>query len=126
MWTQGCVRPPRMHDSPAILVDLVCTTPLLSALRQRFPQAWIGALVNSYNAPVLEANPDLDEIVAYTKLKHLDPGQSALAALRSRVASLWKLRRRGLDYVVLATPDFVLRTARLARWLAPQQVAGFS
>src|SRR5688500_13214289 len=133
MWRRGCVRPPRMHDRPAILVvrrdnigDLVCTTPLFSALRQRFPEAWIGALVNSYNAPVLAANPDLDEIVAYTKLKHLEPGHSAFAAIRSHVASLWKLRRARLDYVVLATPDFVPRTARLARWLAPKQVAGFS
>jgi ADP-heptose:LPS heptosyltransferase len=75
---------------------------------------------------VLEANPDLDEVVAYTKLKHLAPGDSAFAALRSRVASLWKLRRSRLDYVVLATPDFVPRMARLARWLAPKQVAGFS
>jgi heptosyltransferase-3 len=25
--------------------DLVCTTPLIAALRQRFPAAWLGALV---------------------------------------------------------------------------------
>jgi heptosyltransferase-3 len=119
--------------SPRILIvrrdnigDLVCTTPLFTALRQRFPQAWIGALVNSYNAPVLHGNPDLDEIFAYTKLKHLEQGQSAFAALRSRVASLWRLRRMQLDYVVLATTDFVPRMARLARWLAPKQVVGFS
>jgi ADP-heptose:LPS heptosyltransferase len=106
--------------------DLVCTTPLLSALRRHYPQAWIGALVNSYNAPVLERNPDLSEILAYTKLKHVEPGQSAFAALRARLVSLWRLRRMELDYVVLATSDFVPRTARLARWLAPKKVAGFS
>ena len=106
--------------------DLVCSTPLFTALRRKFPQAWIGALVNSYNAPVLERNPDLDQIVAYTKLKHLDPGQSAFSALRARLASLWNLRRMQLDYVVLATSDFVPRMARLARWLGPKQVIGFS
>lgn len=106
--------------------DLVCTTPLFTALRQRFPQAWIGALVNSYNAPVLAGNADLDEVLAYTKLKHIEEGGSAFAALRRRIASLWKLRRMQLDYVVLATSDFVPRLARLARWLAPKQVAGFS
>jgi ADP-heptose:LPS heptosyltransferase len=106
--------------------DLVCTTPLFTALRRRHPQAWIGALVNSYNAPVLERNPDINEIVAYTKLKHLDPGQTAFGTLRARIASLWKLRRMQLDCVVLATSDFVPRTARLARWLAPKKVAGFS
>ncbi len=40
--------------------DLLCTTPLLSALRRRFPEAWIGALVNSYTAPVLAGNPDVE------------------------------------------------------------------
>jgi ADP-heptose:LPS heptosyltransferase len=106
--------------------DLVCTTPLFSALRRRHPQAWIGALVNSYNAPVLERNPDIDEIVAYTKLKHLEAGQTAFGTMRARIASLWKLRRMQLDCVVLATSDFMPRTARLARWLAPKNVAGFS
>ncbi|MBI3715416.1 MAG: hypothetical protein HY255_05435 [Betaproteobacteria bacterium] len=33
--------------------DLVCTTPLLAALRTHFPQARIEVLANSYNAPVL-------------------------------------------------------------------------
>ncbi len=106
--------------------DLVCTTPLFTALRRRFPDAWIGALVNSYNAPVLERNPDLDEIIAYRKLKHLQDEQGAFEALGARLASFWKLRRRRLDYVVLATPDFVPRTLRLARWLAPGKTVGFS
>jgi heptosyltransferase III len=106
--------------------DLVCTTPLLSALRLRFPGAWIAALVNTYNAPVLEGNGDLDEVIAYEKLKHLEAGRSAVAALAARLASLWRLRRGGLDQVLLATPDFVPRTARLMRWLAPRQLVGYS
>jgi ADP-heptose:LPS heptosyltransferase len=106
--------------------DLVCTTPLFSALRRKHPDAWIGALVNSYNAPVLAGNPDLDEVIAYTKLKHLGENDSALRALGRRLASLWKLRRARLDTVVLATPDFVPRVARLARWLSPGRIVGFS
>jgi len=106
--------------------DLVCTTPLLSALRQRFPHGWIGVLANSYNAAVLDRNPDLDAVMAYTKLKHLVGGEGALPVLGARLAMLWRLRRMRLDAVVLATPDFVPRVARLARWLAPRQVIGFS
>jgi len=106
--------------------DLVCTTPLFAALRRRFPKAWLGALVNSYNAPVLEGNPDLDAVFAYRKLKHLEEGESALAALGQRLASMWRLRTMGLDCVILATPDFVPRTVRLARWLAPRKVLGFA
>jgi len=102
--------------------DLVCTTPLFSALRRRFPAAWIGALVNSYNATVLDRNPDLNEVVVYQKLKHLDPGESRLGALARRASSLWRLRRRRLDCVILATPDLVARTETLARLLAPRQI----
>lgn len=106
--------------------DLVCTTPLLRALRMRFPKAWIGALVNSYNAPVLDRNPDLDTVYAYTKLKHLEDGQSPFRALLARALDFWGLRRNRLDAVVLATPAFSRRTLRLARWLAPTHLAGFS
>jgi ADP-heptose:LPS heptosyltransferase len=106
--------------------DLVCTTPLFSALRSRFPQAWIGALVNSYNAAVLDRNPDLDQVIVYSKLKHLDPGQSTLGALVRRLSDLWELRRRRLDCVLLATPQFVPRTLALARLLKPRRIVGFS
>lgn len=106
--------------------DLICTTPLLTALRQKFPEAWIGAFVNTYNAPVLERNPHVSEIVAYTKLKHLGFANSIFAAMRDRFMLIRKLRQMHLDHVVLATPDFVPRIARLARWFRPKQVTGFS
>lgn len=106
--------------------DLVCTTPLFSALRRRYPGAWIGALVNSYNAAVLDRNPDLDQVLVYTKLKHLDPGQSALGILARRVSDLWGLRRRRLECVVLATPLVVPRARALARLLAPGRIVGYT
>ncbi len=124
---------PASHSIERLLVirrdnigDLVCTTPLLAALRRRFPAAWIGVLVNSYNAPVLEGNPDLSEVVSYRKLKHLGARESVLAALGERLASLWRLRRMGLDCAIIATPDYNRRTARLARRLAPKTLLGFS
>jgi len=105
--------------------DLVCTTPLLSALRRRFPDAWIGALVNSYNAPVLERNPDLDAVHAYRKLKHLQPGESALAALGRQAGALWQLRQMKLDVVVLPAAGHATRGLALARWLKPGRIVAF-
>jgi len=102
--------------------DLVCTTPLLSALRARFPDAWIGALVNSYNAPVLERNPDLDAVHSYRKLKHLQPGESALAAMGRQAGALWRLRQMNLDAVVLPTAGRTTRGLTLARWLNPVRI----
>ncbi|WP_202634807.1 glycosyltransferase family 9 protein [Rugosibacter aromaticivorans] len=101
--------------------DLVCTTPLFAALRARFPDAWIGVLANSYNAPVLVGNPDIDEVFAYTKLKHRARGQGRLAALWQRLALVWNLRRRHIDEVIL--PGGMQASAlRFARWVAPRHV----
>ena len=73
--------------------DLVCTTPLLTALRRQYPQAWIGVLANSYNAPVLQGNPDLDAVFCYRKLKHVDGGWGEKwRALVERWQMLWRLR----------------------------------
>ncbi|MES2771423.1 MAG: glycosyltransferase family 9 protein [Pseudomonadota bacterium] len=64
--------------------DLVCTTPLFSALRKHFPKAHLAALVNSYNAPVLRGNPDLDRVHIYRKAKHHLPAHSSSCALLPR------------------------------------------
>lgn len=121
-----------MSERPKILVirrdnigDLVCTTPLLAALRQRFPEGWIGALVNSYNAPVLDGNPDVDEVFVYTKAKHRASGQSLIGILWRRLRMMSRLRAMGLDDVIIATPAPQPRVVRLARWLKPQRVIGF-
>ena len=73
--------------------DLVCTTPLFSALRARYPQAHISALVTSYNAAVLAGNPHIDEVHSYTKLKHRLPGQSRVGIVLARLGMLARLRR---------------------------------
>jgi len=117
-------------ERPKILVirrdnigDLVCTTPLLGALRRRFPNAWLAVFANSYNAPVLAGHPDLDAVYAYRKGKHVDAGLLALA--RERIGLVLELRRRRLDSVVIATTAYQPRTLRLARLLAPEHIVGF-
>lgn len=103
--------------------DLVCTTPLLAALRRRFPDAWLAVLANSYNAPVLAGHSDLDAVYTYRKGKHVDAGLLALAG--ERIGLVLELRRRRLDSVVLATTAYQPRTLRLARLLAPEHIVGF-
>ncbi|HTL26250.1 MAG TPA: lipopolysaccharide heptosyltransferase family protein, partial [Burkholderiales bacterium] len=58
--------------------DLVCTTPLLHALRLQLPDAYLAALVTQYNVAVLARNPDLDAVHSYTKAKHRAEGDSIL------------------------------------------------
>ncbi|KAF0166714.1 MAG: glycosyl transferase family protein [Rhodocyclaceae bacterium] len=121
-----------IHSAPKILIirrdnigDLVCTTPLIAALRRRFPEAWLGALVNSYNAPVLDGNPDLDEVLVYTKAKHRGQGESLPGILWRRLLLMQRLRRMQLDDVIIATTSPQPRVVALARWLRPKRIIGF-
>ncbi|MCX7897671.1 MAG: glycosyltransferase family 9 protein [Rhodocyclaceae bacterium] len=97
--------------------DLLCTTPLLAALRQTYADAWIGVLANAYNAPVLDGNPDVDEVFRYRKAKHRQKNESRLAIWWETVRLLMRLRRRKLDIVLCASPG----ASRLARFLAPRR-----
>ena len=106
--------------------DLVCTTPLIAGLRARYPKAHIAALVNSYNAAVLEGNPDLDAVHVYTKLKHRLPGQSVFGILRARFRMLAELRRKPFDYIVIASASFNRHGLRFARQLRRRHVVGFA
>ncbi len=106
--------------------DLVCTTPLISALRRRYPQAHIAALVNTYNQQVLEGHPDLDALYAYSKAKHRLPGQSLASVYWDRLKLMLHLRARQFDTVLLASSQPGASALRLARWIAPAHVAGFA
>ena len=106
--------------------DLVCTTPLFAALRKRYPDGHLAALVNSYNAGVLAGNPDLDAVHAYTKLKHREPGQGAFGLLLDRVLLMGRLRRERFDCVVLAKSEFDHYGLRTARRLRVPRILGFS
>lgn len=98
--------------------DLLCTTPLLAALRRAWPEAWIGVLANRYNAPILAGNPDIDAFFAYRKAKHRAAGESRLAVWRATAALLWRLRRMKLDLALCASPG----ARRFARLLGARRI----
>jgi len=105
--------------------DLILTTPLFEALRRRYPDAYLAALVNSYNAPAIVGNPHLDAIFSYTKGKHAD-GESVWRAYWRRIGLLWQLRRMRFDYVLLPNGGPAPRALKLARLLRPAHIVGFS
>ncbi len=106
--------------------DLVCTTPMFSALRRHYPGAFIAALVNSYNAEVLTGNPDLDAVYVYTKAKHRMPGESTASVYWKRLRLIAELRRTDFDYAVLPGAGFLPHALRFARLIAPRHIIGFT
>lgn len=104
--------------------DLVCTTPVIAALRQHYPKAWIGALVNDYTRTVLDANPDLNEVFSYQKAKHRTD-RTVFRIYWQRLRMLLALRRKRIDCIVLASPGYQASAERLARFIKARQVVGF-
>lgn len=98
--------------------DLLCTTPMLHSLRQQQPDAWIGVLANSYNGPILEGNPDVDQVFIYRKGKHREPGETLLSVWWATLKQLWALRRRRLDLIIVASPG----GGKFARWIGARQI----
>ena len=114
--------------APRILVirrdnigDLVCTTPLIDALRARYPRAHLAALVNTYNAEVLARNPALDAVHAYEKVKHR--AGSIPGLLWRRLQLMQRLRAERFDYALL--PATSPETVRMAKGLKAGKIVGF-
>jgi|GEM_PF-65059 len=91
--------------------DLVCTTPSIHAVREKYPDAKIGILVNTYNAAAVSNNPDIGEVYIYEKAKHA-PDKSKFSVWLNNLKVLLKIRREKYDIAIGCGAYF----PRLARY----------
>lgn len=102
------------------LSDMVCTTPLLHALRRRWPEAEIHVLANKYNAPVLNNNSDVDEIHYYACSKNYQnntrPG--FFNVLIDRLRLIITLRRLKFDLLIIPNGSVSRSAIRFAKLLS--------
>ena len=105
--------------------DLACTTPAIAALRVRYPQAEIAALVNSYNAEVLRGNPNVDRVFVYQKLKHAGGIANQFKALSERLKLIAQIRRWKPDATILAKSSYDLRGLNFARQIGAKNIIGY-
>jgi heptosyltransferase III len=105
--------------------DLVCTTPVFEAIKAWNPNVEIHALVNSYNAGVLQGNPDVSKVHIYEKLKHQNNLLGVPAAIFSRIRLLAKLRQTRFDYAIVAGAGFQPRAVGYLRWIRPTHGIGY-
>lgn len=76
-----------------LIGDVVFTTPLVRALRRRYPDAHLAYVVEPGAVPVLRGNPHLDDIIEVPRRRGLDRLRDDLEAGRS-------LRRRRFDVAI--------------------------
>jgi ADP-heptose:LPS heptosyltransferase len=116
----GC-REERRRGHPALVVirrnrlgDMICTLPLLEALRREFPQAHLAVACEAAGAPIAQACAAVDETIV-------------LATGGLRWWTLWKNARRlrRFDWVIAAKGGFDRRLARLAKWTGAARRIGF-
>lgn len=105
--------------------DLLCTTPLFRALRKHFPLARISVLANSYNAPVLYSNADLDHVLVYEKFKHRRKGQPLWEWLLGRFRVMRTLRNGDYDLVFLPTSSKSANSLKFATLTKARTIIGY-
>jgi ADP-heptose:LPS heptosyltransferase len=78
---------------PRLIGDVVLTTPAVRALRRRFPEAELLYLVESLAAPVIRANPHVNEVIAIDYRR-------GWRRLRDDARLGARLRARGIDLAI--------------------------
>ena len=84
---------------PNWIGDLVMATPVLTDLRRRFPHAEITAMCTASLAPLLEHDPDIDQLFAFTR-------PSGWLVRDERRDLIEKLREGNYDLGLLLTNSF--------------------
>lgn len=75
-WTDNISEYLLRHPKPKILIiqpsrigDVIFSLPVLSALRKKYPKAWIGWIVDERCAAILEGNKLIDEVIVFDRKK---------------------------------------------------------
>lgn len=77
--------------------DVLITTPVIKALRQRYPSSFIALMVSGYTKELVEGNPYLDEVIEFNK-------DGSHKGLRGSLSMAGYLRRLDFDVAIILHP----------------------
>ena len=104
----------RQHDQ---LGDFLLTTPVLKAMRQFFPSAFIAVLVRSYTEPVARNNQFINEVITLNEVGY--------CWTFSKIRKFWKQLRAGYNLtIVINTVSHSLSSDILAWFSGAQYILG--
>lgn len=98
---------------------------MLHVLRQSFPAARIGVLVNVYNAAVLEGNPDVDDVFIYDKVKHVQGWLQKIKSFACQLRLKARLRRWQPDVAILAKAVYDRHGLQYLRSIKARCIVGY-
>jgi len=98
--------------------DMVMTTPIFRALKERCPNAQISVLVNPVNKSAITNNPFINSIFVYDKEKKHK-------SLNSRIHFLRSIREKKFDLVIDPYLDYELNTSFITRFVGSKFRLGF-
>lgn len=116
-----------MNLGPKVLVirlgllgDMVCTTPMLEAIKKHFPDGRLCLLSNTYNRPVIARNPFIDQIYTYihSKDRQRNPRPGFFASLIDAWQLKRDLKREHFDWIVVCNGGFNKPSVRIAQKLS--------
>jgi heptosyltransferase-3 len=105
------------------LGDMLLSTPMLSWLRSQRPEARIDVLANTYNAWVLDGNPDVNSVITYQRVK--EGGKIHWRAGVEQLIQTLQLRGERYDWVIAANGEYSHRALKRARWMGGQQLVSY-
>lgn len=83
--------------------DVLRVLPAFQVIRQNFPDAYIAWVVEEKARAILEAHPDIDEVIVFPKNNLLNKLKSRLAILsgiKEFFSFLWGIRKKKFDIVI--------------------------
>lgn len=104
--------------------DMLCTTPLLAAIRKKYPDCYLAVLGYSYNRCVLENNPDADDFYHYifSRERERNPRHGWLVSMIDRMRLIRTLRAIKFDYVIIPNGGRYMSSVQFAWQLGAGQV----
>ncbi len=98
--------------------DMVITTPIFRALKEKWPDVQVTVLTNPVNKNIVINNPFIDCVLVYDKEnKHKRPN--------SRLTFFRSIREREFDLVIDPHLDYELNTSLITRFLGSRFRLGF-
>ncbi|MEI8361607.1 MAG: glycosyltransferase family 9 protein [Betaproteobacteria bacterium] len=119
------------QKTPRILIirldyigDMLCTTALMSAIRDNYPNCYLAVLAHSYNRSVIEHNTDIDAVFQYIFSRQLErnPHPGKISSLIDRLKLVLKLRAIHFDYVIIPNGGRYMSSIQFAWQLGAKHV----